>query len=87
MLHAFLHLHLDGALLLTDVERHVTQPMGKELAKGYDEGGDEQQSQRQSTVHGVHEQEGTRELDTRDDKLRQQRRGDFRNGVDILGET
>ena len=54
MFHALLHLHLDGALLLADIERHVAQAMGKEFAESYHERCNEQQCQRQSSIHGVH---------------------------------
>ena len=62
MFHTLLHLHLDAALILTDVKCHLTQPAGNELAKDNSQRRQQQQGPSQTGIKPLHEQECTAEL-------------------------
>ena len=62
MFHTLLHLHLDTALVLTDVECHLAQPTGNKLAKDDSHRRQQQQGPSQTGVKPLHEQECAAEL-------------------------
>ena len=57
MLHTLLHLHLDAALVLSDVECHLSQPSGNDLAENDGKGRQQQQYPSQPGVEPPHQQE------------------------------
>ena len=87
MLHALLNLHLDEALLLANLQRHVAQLMGEHLAEAHYQGGDKQQDDGQTAIHGVHQQEGSRQLYAGNSELWQQGCGDVGHGIDVLRQA
>ena len=87
MLHALLHLHLDAALVLTDVERHLTQTAGDEFSEDDGQGCEQQQGPGQTGVEHAHEQEGATELYHRDGHLGHDVGKYGAHLLDVLGQT
>ena len=87
VLHTFLYLHLDTALVLTDVEGHLSQAAGNEFAKDDGEGRQQQQGPRQTGVEPSHEHERTGQLNDRDNHLRQRVGTDGAHLFDVLRQS
>lgn len=87
MLHALLHLHLDAALVLSDVECHLPQSAGNQFSEYDDQRREQQQRPCQPFVKPPHQQEGAAELDAGNHHLGQ-RVGAYRaHLLDILRQS
>ena len=87
MLHALLHLHLDAALVLSDVECHLPKPAGNQFSEYDGQRREQQQRPCQPFVKPPHQQEGAAELDAGNHHLGQ-RVGAYRaHLLDILRQS
>ena len=84
VLHPFLYLHLDAALLLADVERHLPERTGDGLGKSDDQRRQQQQGPRQGTVHRIQQQKSARKLDQGYDGIGNQGGGGLTDRIDIF---
>ena len=87
MFHTLLYLHLDAALVLTDVECHLSQTTSDKLAKDDSQRRQQQQGPSQTGIKPLHEQECTAELYHRNHHLGNGVGADSTHLIDVFRQS
>ena len=87
MFHTFLDLHLDMALILPDIERHLAERPGDKLAENDGQRCEEQQGPGKRLVHRGHQQESAQQLEERNQQAGKEVRGSIAYSFNIFGQA